>query len=310
MKKWLILILGIIIASLITLHFALPATQTDTFQITFACPPQAVTRQIINKEKWHNWWPGKKINDSVYSFENYNYRIEKILLNGFHTTIYDDKDSIRGLLQFIYFGTDSTQFKWTSDYHFSKNLFKRFKESKEIKRVNANVVDLILDMKKFFSVPDKVYGMKIVEERIKDSTMIAVKQMFEHYPTTKEIYGMIHSVKNYIKENHGEENNFPMLNVHKEGPSRFQAMVGVPTKIDLPAKGKFELKKMVLGVILRADVKGDVEKVKEGEKELAYYVSDHQKYSPAIPFQSLVTDRISQPDSTQWITRLYYPIFY
>jgi hypothetical protein len=309
MKKWLLLIL-IIIASLITLYFSFPATQTDEFQTTFACAPQAVARQIINKEKWSKWWPGKKINDSIYSFEDCKYRIGKILLNGFHTTVYHDKDSIKGLLQFIYFGTDSTQFKWTSVYHFSKNPLKRIKESGEVKRLNNNVVCLIVDMKKFFSVPSNVYGMKIVEENITDSTMIAVKQEFDHYPTTEEIYGMIHSVKNYIKEHHGEETNYPMLNVHKEGPSRFQAMVGVPTKVDLPAKGKFELKKMVLGVILRADVKGGVERVKEGEKQLAYYVTDHQKYSPAIPFQSLVTDRISQPDSTQWITKLYYPIFY
>lgn len=310
MKKWLLLILIIVIASSITLYFSFPSTQTYNFQTTFACAPQAVTRQIINKEKWQNWWPGKKINDSIYSFENCKYKIGKILLNGFHTTVYNNKDSINGLLQFIYFGTDSTQLKWACDYHFSTNPLKRIKESREIKQLNNNVVELILDVKKFFSVPSNVYGMKITEENITDSTMIALKQMFDHYPTTGEIYDMIHSVKNYIKENNGEETNYPMLNVHKEGPSRFQAMVGVPTKVDLPAKGKFELKKMVLGVILRADVKGGVERVKEGEKQLAYYVTDHQKYSPAIPFQSLVTDRVAQPDSTQWITRLYYPIFY
>jgi hypothetical protein len=310
MKKWLVLILVVIVAFLITIYFMIPRSQEDSFQTTFACTPQAVTRQIINTENWQNWWPGKKVSDSIYSFKNYNYKIGKILLNGFHTTVYNDKDSIKGLLQFIYFGMDSTQFKWTSDYHFSKNPLNRIKESNKVKKLNDNVVELILDIKKYFSSPENVYGMKIVEDKIKDSTMITVKQMFDHYPGTEEIYTMIHSVQKYIRENNGEQTNFPMLNVHKEGQSRFQVMVGIPTRVDLPAKGNFELKKMVLGMVLRGEVKGGVERVKEGEKELAYYVTDHHKYSPAIPFQSLVTDRIAQADSTQWITRLYYPVFY
>jgi hypothetical protein len=310
MKKWLLWLLVIIAGIFVFAFFALPAEQTDTFETTFACPPPAVTRQIINKEKWANWWPGKKINDSTYSYKNDTYKIQKILLNGFQTIVYDDKDSIKGLLQFIYFGMDSTKFKWTSDSHFSKNPFNRLEQSRQIKKLNANVVALILDMQKFFSVPANVYGMDIVEERIKDSTMIATRKTFDHYPTTKEIYEMIHSVKKYIKDNHGEENNYPMLNIHKEGEARYEAMIGVPTTVDLPAKGKFELKKMVLGVILRGTVVGGVERVKEGEKELAFFVTDHHKYSPAIPFQSLVTDRLSEPDSSKWITKLYYPIFY
>lgn len=310
MKKWVILILVIIAAFLITIYFVIPRSQEDSFQTVFACTPQAVTRQIINPENWQNWWPGKKVNDSIYSFENYNYKVGKILLNGFYTTVYNDKDSIKGLLQFIYFGMDSTQFKWTSDYHFSKNPLKRIKELKEVKKLNNNVVELILDIKKFFSSQENVYGMKIVEDKIKDSTMIALKQTFDHYPATEEIYDMIHSVQKYIKENNGVQTNFPMLNVHKEGPSRFQAMVGIPTKADVPSRENFELKKMVLGMVLKSEVKGGVEKVKKGEKELAYYITDHHKYSPAIPFQSLVTDRIAQPDSTQWITELYYPVFY
>jgi hypothetical protein len=37
-------------------------------------------------------------------------------------------------------------------------------------------------------------------------------------------------------------------------------------------------------------------------------VQDHQRVAPAIPFQSLVTDRTKQPDTSKWVTRLYWPI--
>jgi ribosomal protein L30/L7E len=310
MKKWLILISVVLVASLITFNFLFPSTQTETYDTIVKCPPRAVARQIVNKEKWKNWWPGRKISDSVYSFENCNYKIGEILLNGFKTVVYHDKDSVSGLLQFIYFGTDSTQLKWTSVCSFSKNPLKRISQKKDVKTINDASINLVNEMKNYFAVASDVYGMKITEEKVKDSTMIAFKQTFDHYPTTEEIYGMIRSVQKYVKEKGGIETNYPMLNVHKEGPSRYETMVAVPTNKDLPANGKFELKKMVLGNILEAQVTGGTERVKEGEKELANYVDDHQKISPAIPFQSLVTDRISEPDSTKWITRLYYPIFY
>lgn len=310
MKKWLILIAVILVASIITFYFLYPSTQSDTYETIVACPPRAVARQIINKEKWGKWWPGKKINDSIFSFQDYNYKIGEILLNGFKTVVYNDKDSLAGLLQFIYFGTDSTLLKWTSVYDFSNNPLKRIEQNVDVKAMNNSSADLVNEMKKYFAVTANVYGMKIEEDKVKDSTMIALKQTFDHYPTTGEIYEMITSIQKYVKENGGMQNNYPMLNIHKEGPSRFQTMVAVPTNKDLPANGNFELKKMVLGNILKAEVTGGVDRVKEGETELANYVDDYHKLSPAIPFQSLVTDRISQPDSTKWVTRLYYPIFY
>lgn len=310
MKKWLVLISVIIIASLITFYFSFPSAQNKSYYTIVACPTREVARHIINKEKWQQWWPGKKINDSIYSYQDCNYKIGEILLNGFKTVVYHNNDSLKGLLQFIYFGTDSTQLKWTSDYTFSKNPLKRLEQRKVVNAMNNTSITLLNKIKNFFAIPANVYGMNITEATVKDSTMIALKQTFDHYPSTNEVYTMIRSVQKYVKEKGGKESNYPMLNVHKEGAARYATMVAVPTNKDLPATGEFELKKMVLGNILKAEVTGGINRVKEGEIELANYVDDYHKLSPAIPFQSLVTDRISQPDSTKWITHLYYPIFY
>jgi hypothetical protein len=120
---------------------------------------------------------------------------------------------------------------------------------------------------------------------------------------------MIGSLKDYIRRKGGSEVGAPMLNVSEEGGS-FEAMAAIPTKTSLPSEERFQLKKMVLGNILMAEVKGGVSRVKRGEAELQHYVADHRKTPAAIPFQSLVTDRQQQPDSTRWITRLFYPVYY
>src|ERR1044071_8247049 len=121
MKKWIVIVCLFILVIAGAFYFLIPFTQNFNYQTTVNCTEAAVTRQIINKGRWQSWWPGQKISDTVYSYQNCNYRIEKILLNGIQATIFNNKDSIRGFLQFIYYGQDTTQFIWTSDYTFSAN---------------------------------------------------------------------------------------------------------------------------------------------------------------------------------------------
>ena len=66
---------------------------------------------------------------------------------------------------------------------------------------------------------------------------------------------------------------------------------------------------MVLGNILTGEVKGGVYVVTQAEQELKNFVTDFRRMSPAIPYQSLITNRMQETDTAKWITRLYYPIF-
>jgi hypothetical protein len=67
---------------------------------------------------------------------------------------------------------------------------------------------------------------------------------------------------------------------------------------------------MFLGNILMAKVCGGEASIVNAQTELNHYVSDWQKIAPAIPYQSLVTNRLTITDTTKWITELYYPVLY
>jgi hypothetical protein len=310
MKKLIGIIGFIIIIVFILLYFFIPTTKSFYYQTTANVTPTAVTRKIIHKNEWQSWWPGEKINDTIYRFKNETFKINKVLLDAIEATIINDKDSIEGYLQFTGFGEDSTQFIWASEYHFATSPFKRFKDYFQLKKVNSDIKILVDSIQKRFDNPVNIYGMDIKEQKVTDSTLISLRNTFSHYPTAGEIYGMVDSINLYISKNGGEVNNYPMLNVHQNGPSLYETMVAIPAKKDVVAKGNFELKKMVLGNILMGEVKGGVHAVVNGEQQLRYYANDYHKMSPAMPFQSLVTNRIVEPDSTKWITRLYYPVFY
>jgi hypothetical protein len=62
------------------------------------------------------------------------------------------------------------------------------------------------------------------------------------------------------------------------------------------------------GNIFVCEVKGGPYSIDKATRQVQYYMSDHQRAAPAIPFQSLITDRRNETDTSKWITKIYYPV--
>jgi hypothetical protein len=302
------LVLFVMLAA-VAFYFYIPTTKNIHFQTLVNCTEGGATRQIIHKGKWQLWWPGQKKEEGIYTYNNYNYRIDKILLNGFETTIFNGPDSIKGKFQFEFFGIDTTFFVWNMNSSFSSNPVTRVNQYFQFNKFKSNVESLLGDIKKYFEKQENVYGMKVVQQTVTEASYISTKKTFTTYPTTQEIYDMIKSLQDYTNKKGSEVKGYPMLHVEQEGAAIFITMVALPTKNELPTEGEFQLKKMILGNILMGEVKGGNYTITTGEKELANYVIDYKKLSPAVGFQSLITNRLLEADTTKWVTRLYYPIF-
>jgi hypothetical protein len=39
------------------------------------------------------------------------------------------------------------------------------------------------------------------------------------------------------------------------------------------------------------------------------YISDHQYADAAVPYQSLITNRVTEKDTTKWVTKICYPVY-
>ena len=170
--------------------------------------------------------------------------------------------------------------------------------------------ELLQSMKAFLEKTKNIYGVDIKETLVKDSALISTRRQFDHYPNVQEVDSMIQSLKKYIRQNNAIEKNSPMLNVFELGNSRYEAMTAIPVDKALPKTNEFAPKFLLKGGnILEAQIQGGPYTIKKGLEELENYRADYKFNSPAIPYQLLVTDRTKEPDTTKWITRLYYPIF-
>lgn len=310
MKRLLLISLLLILAAAAFFYARIPATDRYTYGIKFHCTENGAIRQLHDSSKWKRWWPGNKVSENSYSFANRTFNIRNIILPGIATSIDNNGDTVNAFFQVSALKPDTTIFQWSFTYNYSSNPITRIQQYIGLKKLKTDLQQFLVTVKPYFEKEENIYGMKVEQQKVKDSSLISLKQTFDHYPSTNDIYQMVNALKNYVQQKKGEQTNPPLLNIFPVTSTSYEVMVALPTKWDLPEEGNFKLKKMVLGNILVGEVKGGVSTVMNAEKQMANYVFDYGKSSPAIPFQSLVTDRSLEPDSSKWITRLNFPIFY
>jgi hypothetical protein len=265
-----------------------------------------VFRTLINDSNWNKWWPG----ETPFAYNKQTYSIKRRLFNVFDIDIYADKDTINSQMELVLINENTMTILWNAEQISSNDPFKRFIRHRHAKQTEKNMNAILQSLKTFLQKKENIYGLDIKEALVKDSALISTRRQFDHYPNAQEVDSMIQSLKKYISQNNAIEKNSPMLNVFELGNSRYEAMTAIPVDKALPKTNEFAPKFLLKGGnILEAEIQGGTYTIEKGLKELENYRADYKFNTPAIPYQLLVTDRTKEPDTTKWITRLYYPVF-
>ena len=98
------------------------------------------------------------------------------------------------------------------------------------------------------------------------------------------------------------------MNVRQLDDGSFESQVAIPTNRFLANDGKIESRRMVPGNFITAEIHGGPYTVNEAINQMNYFISEYNKAQIANPFQLLVTNRLSESDTSKWITRLYVPV--
>lgn len=309
MKRWLAGTLFFIVLVISVIWFVIPSTYHLLISLPVHTRYNAASRVINNNQYWQRWWPGIVLSDSMFEYKQLRFTTGPIQINGAIVQIEKGEDRINGTITAIFKDQDSTAIQFQSKIPLSSNPVSRLLLFMKARSIKKDMYEFMGAMQQKFETTQAIYGIDISKQRVTDSSLIAVRKSFTGMPITKDIYQMIESADNYIRQQGGTVVNPPMLNIYTEDSLHYEAMVALPVNKDLPATATFMLKKMVLGNILMAEVTGDVHAVNKAQQELNNFVQDLQKVAPAIPYQSLVTNRLTKPDSSKWVTRLYYPVF-
>jgi hypothetical protein len=306
-KKLLIALLTVVV--LLGVLWVLPSPVVFSETVMIDRPYQPFERNVVNLKAWEKWWPGKRVADSVFEYNGEQLHIDLVLLNGFQASNVGDNRR-RYVFQFTPQPGSKTSITFATVDYVDANPFSKATGYLRYFSRHREISTWVDSVKGFFADTKKLYGMDVTRTRVTDPSLIALKQYFDHEPTVAEVYGLINELRAYIIAQGGKERNRPMVNMYKETDKMFMTMVAIATDKELPATDRYLLKRMELGYILTGTVIGGPALVKQGEENLSSYARDYSKVAPAIPYQLWVTDRMLQPDTAQWETKLYYPIFY
>jgi hypothetical protein len=315
MRILLLSLIAVCALLLISIYLFLPAKVTFSKVIVIKTKINIANRFLMDESKWGKWFPREVFDNlpalsdrNAYGYQNHFYSIDRKMMNTAEISISNNKIALKSLINMISIHGESVAIEWKSELPESSNPINRIKNYIKAKKLQRNMTDILEHLKAFLGENKKVYGIDIHEIISKDSTLTATKLISKDYPSTPELYNLIGRLKKYIKSQGAKENNFPMLHVKKVNDTTFETMVAIPVNKYLPGDDKIFFKRFVPWKVLTAEVRGGTHTVNEALHQMEVYISDYHREAMAIPFESLVTDRSKQPDTTQWITRIYTPV--
>lgn len=296
MKKMIAFLLAAIVLTVLASFIWLPAAQQSELSVKLKANQKALLRRLI-QQSLAQQKAGDTSGKVVLRPGMFEGMVLSVPING---------QVHHSMVQLAMLGTDSTLVTWQGIVKGGTAPWQRWSTRRQAARLKEEVRQFLAGLSQW-EHDSALYGLNISREKVKDTTLVATRFETIGYPATADIYQRVDLLQQYILRNGAIATNHPMLYVRRR-PQSFEVMVGVPANRDLPSTATIEQKRMVMGNILVAEVKGGDAVVREGMRQLEDYVSDHGMVSPAIPFVSLVTDRRQEPDSSRWIARLYYPV--
>ena len=302
MKRFFLFLLIIVILSISLIYFFIPNNLIVSKLIVVDCTPNGAYRCISDENNWEKKWLK---NGSVVTKENsFNYSINKRLNNGADLLI----NKFPANINLIAKGTDSTALQLVCYIETSNNPVTKIMRYNEAVAMKKSMDTVTANMRAFLENVANVYGTMITKMPVTDSFLIAKKYTTNTLPTNEELYNIIAQLKKYIVKNGAAEVNSPMYNVTDVANNQFQVMVAVPINKALAGEGDFFPRKMVDGRFMVAEIHGGNYTVNKASETMKSFFEDYHKILVAMPFQHLITDRMAEPDTLKWITKLYWPV--
>jgi len=306
MKK-AFLLSAIVLAGLASVWIIFPGKQLLNGSLAIGAAVPLVLRQLPDTAHWQKWWPWPSLPGRQQPDES------TVALKGVSDTQLllmwcEGTDSIPVEVHMTSKGNDTSLIIWSSSIEAGTNPINRVQTFARSQRLKNDIQTLLAAFGAYASNPLHAYGFSPEYTEVKDTMLISTKAHFSTYPVTGEIYGLFESLEKYAVSKGAKVNGLPMYNM-AAAAAGFDIMAALPIDRLIADAELFKVKRMVDGHLLATEVKAGPLQLQQLFVQFEQYKADHQLVSPAIPFLQPVTNRLQQPDTAQWITRMCYPIF-
>ena len=312
MKKGLIFLLVLLVLVVGAIYIFIPNQLRVSRELLLNANSFGVYRSLADENTWNKWWPG---NDSSKStalpeLDGFQFEVRNKLFKTLEVGLKGQGQDYSSGILFIPLEHDSSAIRWEVPIETGSNPINKLSRYFEARKIANTLSTVLKSMKPYMEKEENLYTLSIKQGMVVDTAFVSTRSVFNHFPTTEEVYAMIGKLHEHVAKLNGKENGYPMLNIDSSAVNKeYEVMVAIATDRLLPEQGDIKIKRMIRGNILIAEVTGGPLTIKEGMSQMHEYVRDHQRTPAAIPFQLLVTDRLKEKDTSKWVTELRYPVF-
>lgn len=302
LKKKGLLIIGCLMILLIAIFYLIYPGDWDVSVLQIVkCNSNAAFRSIGDTAVWKKWWPGGEVDGYTYKTERKEYPEIGVVLEG--------ERPIPGTIHILRLaGRDSTAVLWKMHFSAGTDPVSRIREHLRSRSWQQRGHVVLDSLRRFLETSGNIYKMEVRMQMSTDSALIMTQLSTGHYPSTGEIYEQIRGMRRFIGVRGIGETDPPMLHVVKVNDSSYRSMIAIPIDRALQEAGPYNGRRFVPWKVMIGEVRGGASRAEEGMMELQNYISDYQYTIMAIPFESLVTERDQERDSSRWITRVVVPV--
>lgn len=213
-------------------------------------------------------------------------------------------------ITWIPYANNTIELRWKTSLKASVNPVRRVQQYIAARRLKSDMAANLERLLKFSINPRNIYNINIERQTVKDTLFATMSFTSAEIPKTAEVYRAIDLLRRYINNQGAIEVNAPMLNVTKNPKSIYiTSTIALPINKPIKPSQHISVNRMVRGNILVAEVKGGPGTIKNALNQIEAYMKDFKLTPPAIPYESLITDRRMQVDTSKWVTKIYYPIY-
>jgi len=312
MKKW---IAGLVLALILTVscvYLFIPSKIVISTIISSQATINGEFRYISSEEKWPRWWQdsdGKPHRPGdPFTYNETSFRLIKHSYNVVGIEIEQNGLKLPSIIHLVSFKIDSTVAIWQGELPAGKNPVTRIINYRKALEIRKNMNRVMKNLSSFISNSKNVYGVSITRTTNQDSTLLSARFISPAYPTTSELYDYFDAVEKNIKKQKAKSTGYPMMNVIKLENDSFETEVAVPTSRELKNDGEFIFMRMIPGNSMMTEVTGGSYTANEALRQIELFIADYGRFKIANSFQSLLTNRLSEPDTLKWITKIYVPV--
>ncbi len=315
MKKWLFFLLAVIILFSIGTYIFIPAKISISSTAFVKTTDLGAERFVLDETSWRKWWnysdslSRKNVFIGPFIYNGDKYHVTEKFYKSVDINISHNAESLNSKLLIVPLALDSTGIEWKTELSSGNDPFTKFTKYLDARKIKKNMDQVLASLGGFLSKIENVYGINIEKNHLKDTLYVTAKTELTHYPSTEELYNHIKKIQAYVTKKGVQQSGSPIFNVTQMDNNRYQVMAGIPVNQFLEEADGYSSKNMVKGSFMISEVVGGNYAVDKAAENLQQYFLDYRKTSMAMNFTMLVTDRLLQPDSAKWITKLYRPVY-